>query len=143
MVVASRSKDHAFEEQHSVAGVFIGDLGLRMEGEMTAELPNSIRQYQEAHDRGEVDRALAAFAPEAAVYDDGDEWLGTAEIRTWLGKTSTEFVFTRTLLGVETTDDGSWEVRNRLEGNFPGNVVDLRYRFELDGDRIVRLTIAP
>jgi hypothetical protein len=33
--------------------------------------------------------------------------------------------------------------RNRLEGNFPGNVVDLRYEFTLAGDRISALTIAP
>ena len=30
-----------------------------------------------------------------------------------------------------------------LEGDFPGGVVDLRYRYTLDADRIVHLTIAP
>jgi len=34
-------------------------------------------------------------------------------------------------------------VTNRLEGNFPGNVVDLRYEFVLTGDLISRLVIAP
>jgi hypothetical protein len=34
-------------------------------------------------------------------------------------------------------------VRNRLEGNFPGGVVDLRYEFTLSIDRISALTIAP
>jgi hypothetical protein len=34
-------------------------------------------------------------------------------------------------------------IRNRLEGNFPGNIVDLDYRFTLEGDRIASLTIAP
>ena len=51
--------------------------------------------------------------------------------------------YTRTLLGAEPTGKTSWLVRNRLEGNFPGNVVDLRYEFTLDGDRISALTIAP
>jgi hypothetical protein len=54
-----------------------------------------------------------------------------------------EYTYTRTLLGAETTADSSWEVRNRLEGNFPGNVVDLHYRFELAGEQILSLTIAP
>lgn len=43
----------------------------------------------------------------------------------------------------EPTGTASWVVRNRREGNFPGNVVDLRYEFTLDGDRISTLTIAP
>ena len=32
---------------------------------------------------------------------------------------------------------------NRLEGDFPGGVVDLDYRFTVDGDRIAELVIAP
>jgi hypothetical protein len=110
---------------------------------MAAELPNTIQRYQDAHDGHDVDGALAAFAADAVVRDEGQQWLGTTEIRKWLSKTSTEFTFTRTLISVEATGSSSWEVRNRLEGNFPGKVVDLRYRFELDGDQIVSLTIAP
>jgi hypothetical protein len=33
--------------------------------------------------------------------------------------------------------------RNRLEGNFPGGVVDLTYRFTVHNDQIVHLEIAP
>ena len=109
---------------------------------MATELPDVIRQYQDAHD-SHVDQALAAFAADATVRDEDQQWFGTTEIRDWLNKTSTEYTFTRTLLSVETTGVGSWAVRNRLEGNFPGNVVDLRYRFELDGEHIKSLTIAP
>jgi hypothetical protein len=32
---------------------------------------------------------------------------------------------------------------NHLEGNFPGGVVDLAYRFTMDGDLIAQLVIAP
>ena len=32
---------------------------------------------------------------------------------------------------------------NRLEGNFPGGVADLNFRFTLAGDRIAELVIAP
>ncbi len=110
---------------------------------MPTELPDVIRRYQDAHDGHDVEGALAAFAPDATVQDDGQQWLGTAEIRKWLVRTSNEYTFTRTLLSVETAGAGSWEVGNRLEGNFPGNVVDLRYHFDLDGDQIANLTIAP
>jgi hypothetical protein len=110
---------------------------------MAGELPDVIRSYQDAHDAHDVDRALATFAPTATVHDEDWLWVGTTQIRTWLTKTSTEYTYTRTLLGAETTTDGSWDVRNRLEGNFPGNVVDLHYRFELAGEQILSLTIAP
>jgi hypothetical protein len=32
---------------------------------------------------------------------------------------------------------------NHLEGSFPGGVVDLAYRFTMDGDLIAELVIAP
>jgi hypothetical protein len=110
---------------------------------MAGELPDVIKRFQDAHDDHDVDGALATFAGTATVRDEGQQWVGTTEIRTWLIKTSTEFTYTRTLLGAETAADGSWDVRNRLEGNFPGNVVDLHYRFQLSGGQIHSLTIAP
>lgn len=106
-------------------------------------LPTVIRRYQEAHDRHDVDAALALFAATATVIDEDQQWSGTEEIRVWLAKTSTEYTYTRTLLGAKAEGEYSWVVSNRLEGNFPGNVVDLRYTFILDGDSIASLRIAP
>jgi hypothetical protein len=110
---------------------------------MATTLPDVIQRYQDAHDAQDVEAALATFTAGATVHDDGQSWSTPNEIRQWLTKTSTEFTYTRALISAEQTGDGSWEVRNRLEGNFPGGVVDLRYQFELDRDRIARLTIAP
>jgi len=110
---------------------------------MDAKIPEVVQRYQHAHDRHDVDEALSAFAAGAIVRDEDQEWTGTAAIRKWLIKTSTEYTFTRTLLGAEEGAPGTWVIRNRLEGNFPGGVVDLRYRFELAGDEITGLTIAP
>ena len=107
------------------------------------ELPPSILAYQAAHDRHDVDAALATFSPDAVVHDEDQDWVGTEQIRQWLAKTSSEYTFTRTLLAVEPGEASSWLVRNRLEGNFPGGVVELRYEFSLDGDHISRLSIAP
>ncbi len=112
-------------------------------GEPPASIPPLIVIYQAAHDRHDIDAALATFAEDAVVRDEDETWAGTDRIRQWLAKTSTEFTYTRTLLGAEPTGAASWLVRNRLEGNFPGNVVDLGYEFTLDGDRISALTIAP
>jgi SnoaL-like domain len=105
-------------------------------------LPDVVAQYQDAHDRREVDRALAAFTPNAIVKDDGREYHGDDEIRDWLSKASTQFSYSRTLTGVDAVDANTWLVTNHLEGNFPGGVVDLRYRFVLIDDRISELEIA-
>jgi hypothetical protein len=64
-------------------------------------------------------------------------------IRHWLARASTEFTYTRTLLDAQAVDSNSWLITNRLEGNFPGGIVDLRYQFVLKGDLIAELVIAP
>ena len=48
-----------------------------------------------------------------------------------------------TFTGANAVDADTWLVTNRLEGDFPGGVVDLDYRFRLAGDAIVELLIAP
>jgi hypothetical protein len=107
------------------------------------ELPAVVVTYQAAHDRHDIETALSTFAQDALVHDEDQDWAGWEQIRQWLVKTSTEYTFTRTLISVESTGIDSWRVRNRLEGNFPGGVVDLRYEFAVDGGLISRLSIAP
>ena len=109
---------------------------------MTA-LPEVIGRYQQAHDHHDTDIALSAFASDAMVFDDGQEYRGTDEIRGWLDTAAKQFTYTRTLLGAQAASADTWDVSNRLEGNFPGGVVDLRYRFVLTGELISELVIAP
>jgi SnoaL-like domain len=106
-------------------------------------LPEVISRYQQAHDRHDTDGALSAFARDASVADDGQEYHGTDEIRRWLDTAAREFTYTRTLLGVDAVGADAWDMANRLEGNFPGGTVDLRYRFVLSGGLISELVIAP
>ena len=106
-------------------------------------IPEVIRTYQNAHDGHDIPTALSAFTPQATVTDEDHTYRATNEIHHWLTKTSTEYRYTRTLLGAEAADHHTWLIRNRLEGNFPGNVVDLRYRFTLADDLIASLEIAP
>ena len=54
-----------------------------------------------------------------------------------------EFTFTTEFTGAMTTDAANVDVVQRLEGDFPGGVADLHYRFTLDGDLISRLEIEP
>jgi hypothetical protein len=114
-----------------------------MSEQAAVPVPEVVARYFAAHDRRDTDAALATFASDARVHDDGRDYVGADEIRFWLAKASTEFTYTRTFIDAAELGPGSWLVGNRLEGNFPGGVVELRYRFSLAGDRITELDIAP
>jgi ketosteroid isomerase-like protein len=108
-----------------------------------SDVPAVIDRYLRAHDRRDTDAALATFAANATVVDEGQRYVGADRIREWLANASTKFSYTRTLTGVDAVDADTWLVTNRLEGDFPGGVVDLGYRFRLAGDAIAELLIAP
>lgn len=107
------------------------------------ELPQIIARYQEAHDRGDTAAALATFAPDATVVDDGHRADGHDEIAAWLTDSANAFSYTRTLLSAEADGPTAWLVANRLDGDFPGGTVDLRYRFAIVDGLIAELLIAP
>lgn len=106
-------------------------------------LPPAIAAYQDAHDRHDVPVALAQFTPDAVVVDDGHTYEGSAGVETFLRAAAAGFTFTRTLVDAVEVAPGQWLVTNHLEGDFPGGTVDLRYRFQMAGDLIARLDIAP
>ena len=107
------------------------------------DVPGVIDRYLRAHDRRDTDAALSTFAANATVVDDGQRYVGTDRIRNWLANASTESSYTRTFTGGAAVDADTWLVTNRLDGDFPGGVVDLSYRFRLAGDEIAELLIAP
>ncbi|MGY1838183.1 MULTISPECIES: nuclear transport factor 2 family protein [unclassified Modestobacter] len=107
------------------------------------QLPATIRGYLAAHEARDADTALRAFTAGAVVVDDGMTYRGTEEIRGFLSKAGAEFTYTSTLVAAQRAGDAHWVATKHLEGDFPGGVVDLRYRFVMDGDRIAELVIAP
>jgi hypothetical protein len=107
------------------------------------ELPDVLAAHLAAHEARDVERELACYAEEAEVTDEGRTHRGTAEIRAWLGHAASEYTYTSVLTAVRQDDSEHWTAVHHLEGNFPGGVVDLRYRYTLKDDRITTLTIAP
>ncbi|MGY1617316.1 nuclear transport factor 2 family protein [Geodermatophilus sp. SYSU D00691] len=107
------------------------------------QLPAVVRGFLAAHAARDADSALRAFTPTAVVVDDGTTYRGTDEVRDFLSRAGAEFTYTTTLVAAERTDDAHWTATHRLEGDFPGGVVDLRYRFALAGDLVAELVIAP
>ena len=107
------------------------------------ELPATIRTFLEAHTARDTPTAIETFAADAVVVAEGRAFHGTEEVLGFLQKAGSEFTYTTQLTGAERVDDEHWVARVRLEGDFPGGVADLAYRFTTAGDRITKLVIAP
>jgi ketosteroid isomerase-like protein len=107
------------------------------------DLPTAITTYLTAHNARDVDGAIASYAPDAAVTDEGRTHHGTAEIRAWLTGAAAQYSYTTELIAATQLDQERFDVVQHLEGDFPGGVVDLHYRFTLRDAAIVRLVIEP
>lgn len=105
-------------------------------------LPDTVKTFMAALDSQEIDRALATLTTDAVVTDDGRDYTGTDEIRAWLATASSEYTYTAEFTGAATTDAGV-DLTQHLDGNFPGGVADLHYRFTLHDAVISRLVIEP
>lgn len=112
---------------------------------MTTEwdaLPNTVKTFMTALDDREDDRALATLSAAAVVTDEGRDYTGHEEMGAWLASSVSEYTYTSEFTGATTTAT-TVDVGQHLEGNFPGGVADLHYRFTLDGALISRLVIEP
>ena len=109
----------------------------------TDQLPATVRAWLAAHTAGEADAALRAFTADAVVTDEGHTFRGTQEVSGFLRTAGGEYTFTTDLVGAQRVDDDHWVALVRLEGDFPGGVADLRYRFTLVDDLVSELVIAP
>lgn len=105
-------------------------------------LPDSVRTFMTAVDVREVGTALATLTPDAVVTDEGHDYTGHDEIGSWIATAASEYTYTTEFTGAMPTDAGV-DVGQHLEGDFPGGVADLHYRFTLDGALISRVVIEP
>ncbi|MER6085248.1 nuclear transport factor 2 family protein [Streptomyces sp. NPDC001833] len=106
-------------------------------------LPEVIRRYLTVHNVGHASAAAALMTPDAQVTDDGKTYDGLPAIERWLDRAASEYTYTTTYLSAAQDAPDRWTITQRLDGNFPGSTIDLRYDFTLDGDLISRLVIAP
>jgi uncharacterized protein (TIGR02246 family) len=106
---------------------------------MLDSIPDVINRYIASLNSRDPEELLALFTPDAVVVDEGETWRGTSEITTWVVDIAFRFQYNAEVLSVETTGDGDYIARVRLEGNFPGGTVELKVRFDVDEDRIRRL----
>jgi ketosteroid isomerase-like protein len=107
------------------------------------ELPATITTYLTAHEARDVARAITAFTADAVVTDEGQDFRGRDVIGDWLADAGSGYTFTTEFVGATLLDHARIDVVQHLEGDFPGGIADLHFRFTLDGELISRLVIEP
>ena len=108
---------------------------------MTLTLTKPIAAFFTA-DKSDSDALSRCFTESAIVKDEGRTYQGRAAIKKWKADASTKYQYTSEPFACE-EKDGKTLVTSRLTGNFPGSPVDLRFFFELEGDKIASLEIIP
>nr|ABP43415.1 conserved hypothetical protein [Mycolicibacterium gilvum PYR-GCK] len=109
-------------------------------------LPDTIKTFMTTLTTPEDGRAVDTFTVDAVVTDEGNNYAGRDEIAAWLTAAAGEYTYTSEFTGatvLERQTDTTVDVGQRLEGDFPGGVAELHYRFTLDGTSISRLVIEP
>ena len=107
---------------------------------MSLKLPRPLAEYFAAANSADADRVAACFAENAVVRDEGRDVHGRGAIRAWAEETRRKYRYHAEPMKVEETADRT-VVTAHLTGNFPGNPVDLGYRFKLAGTEIAALEI--
>jgi hypothetical protein len=107
------------------------------------DLPEVVAGFLRAHQARNLDVALQSFSADATVVDDGKTYKGLQRIRSWMSSSTNEFTYTTEPVAAYPLGDDHYEVVQHPEGNFPGGVVDLHFRFALREGTVLNLLIAP
>ncbi len=108
---------------------------------MTLNLPKPVAAYFTA-DKADSEAVSQCFTENAVVKDEGHTYNGRAAIKRWKEQAAARYQYTSEPSACEQRA-GKSVVTCRLTGNFPGSPVDLRFFFELEGNRIASLEIIP
>ena len=106
---------------------------------MTLNLPTPVKAYFIA-DELDGEAVARCFTDEAVVKDEGHIYNGRAAIKKWKEDASAKYEYTCQPMTCE-QKEGKFVITCRLTGNFLGSPVDLRFFFELVGEKIASLEI--
>ena len=106
----------------------------------TISLPPVIATYFDADRTDDIDGLIECFAEDARIHDEQEDHVGREAIRAWKLAARQKYHYTSTPLSVREEGDVV-VVHSRLEGDFPGNQVEVDYFFALRGDKITSLRI--
>ena len=91
----------------------------------------------------DLDAAMRYYTADAEVTDEGRTYVGPDEIRAWLDRSAGEYTYTIELVAATRSGNDRFDAVHHLEGDFPGGVADLHFRFTLHDGLISRLVIEP
>src|SRR3954468_23676511 len=94
------------------------------ETSMKPVLPDILVRYFAAQNAHDVDAMVACFAPDAAVKDEGHDYLGTASIRAWKQATVAAYHITAEPLEWRLDSDQTIVVV-KVSGTFDGSPANL------------------
>ena len=103
------------------------------------ELPTPIAAYFAA-DVADAKGVARCFTENAVVIDEHRAHQGRAAIARWKADATAKYHYTSEPLTVRVSG-ADVVVIARVDGDFPGSPVELRYCFALEGDEIARLEI--
>ena len=108
---------------------------------MSPALPRPVADYVAANARLDPDGMLRPFAPDAVVRDDGGQYRGHAELRTWIRDAT---IANRAIFVPEAhrLENGRVVVEGLTSGDFRGSPLRFTLRFTLEDDAIRALEIA-
>ena len=106
-------------------------------------LPRVITTYLLARQARQAESAVAQFTSDGLVTDEGNTYAGSENIASWIATAASEYTYTVDLIQVRQVDSDHYDLLQHLEGNFPGGVADLHFRFGLRDDKIAQLVIEP
>lgn len=108
---------------------------------MTLKLPGPVAGYFQA-DASNGEAVARCFVDAGVVKDEGRAYHGQDAIKRWKDDSAAKYDYQCKPLKSE-LQDGALVVTCRLEGDFPGSPVALRYFFAIEGERIASLEIVP
>jgi hypothetical protein len=109
---------------------------------MSDTAPAVVTRYLAAADAGDLAALADCFTSAGTVTDEGRTYRGREEIIGWREALAGKWTYTSTVSGSRPISAQEHNVSVHVEGNFPGGVADLRYRFTLREGLIEDLTIA-
>jgi SnoaL-like domain len=108
---------------------------------MILDLPKPVAAYFTA-DLGDGEGLSQCFTEHAIVKDEGHTYRGRAAIKQWKEEASAKYQYTCEPFACDHSA-GKVVVTCKLTGNFAGSPLNLRFFFELAGDKLASLEVIP
>lgn len=109
---------------------------------MTLHLPKPIDLFMSSENTHDPDAIGECFASDAVVKDEGRTRTGLKEIGAWRRETGAKYHHTLRPVAVANRA-GKTVVTTEMTGDFPGSPVTVDFVFQIDGDKVASLEIAP